>query len=139
MTEFALVVGGKFQEMRNYAERPPNIAHKNVEWYPVIRRHGEPFVGVDGDTWAVVTVDPSTLPPTVPDSVSPRQARLALLNIGKLDAANAVVAQSSDEIKIAWEFSTQIVRDDPGVIALGSMIGLDSAALDKLFISAAVL
>lgn len=134
MPEFALLIGGVFSEIRRYDERPSDIPHKGVEWFPVVRSYGEPFEGVDGDAWVIRTVDPATLPPPVPDSVSPRQARLALLEIGLLDAANAAVSQADAQTSIAWEFSTSVVRNDPGVKAIAQAIGLNDAAVDNLFI-----
>lgn len=35
MAQFALFVGGEFQETRHYDERPDHIPHKDVAWYPV--------------------------------------------------------------------------------------------------------
>lgn len=139
MAEYALLINGEKQEFRNYAERPESIPHKGVEWYPVAREYGEPFEGVENDAYVIRTVDPATLPPPVPDRVSPRQARLALLAIGKLDAANAAIEKSGDATKIAWEFSSYVLRNDPDVIALASAVGLDDSALDQLFIKAAKL
>lgn len=37
MAEFALFVDGAFREIRRYKARPDDIAHKNVNWYPVVR------------------------------------------------------------------------------------------------------
>lgn len=139
MAEYALLIDGTKQEFRGLPERPPHIPHKNVEWYPVVREYGEPFEGVESDTYVIRTVDPATLPPPVPDRVSPRQARLALLAIDKLDAANAIVAQAGPSTHIAWEFSTYVLRNDPDVIALAAAIGIDEAALDQMFIEAAQL
>lgn len=139
MAEYALLINGEKQEFRNYAERPEHIPHKSVEWYPVVREYGGPFEGVDGDAYVVRTVDPSTLPPPIPDRISPRQARLALLSIGKLDVANAAIEQSGDATKIAWEFSSYVFRNDPDVIALASVIGIDADALDQMFVEAAKL
>lgn len=139
MAEFALLVNGEKKEFRVYDERPDHIPHKGVQWFPVERTYGASFEGVEGDKYVIRKADPASLPPTVPSQVSPRQARLALLAIGKLDQANAAVEGAGDMVKIAWEFSTYIRRDDPGVIALASSIGIDSAALDQLFIEAAQL
>lgn len=133
MAEFALLMGGEFREFRHLEERPPNIPHKAVEWFPVSRVYGDPFEGVEGNAYVVRTVDPATLPAPVPPSVSPRQARLALLAVGKLDAANAAVAQADAATKIAWDFSNEVRRDDPGVIALAGVVGFSLDQLDQLF------
>lgn len=139
MAEYALVIDGTFVEIRQYDDRPPHIPHKNVEWFPVVREYGEPFSGVEGDAYVIRIVDPATLPPPVPVSISPRQARLALLETDKLDAANAAVAQADDATKISWEFANEIVRAEPGVVSFAASIGIDETALDALFIRGAQL
>lgn len=139
MEKFVLLIDGERKDIRRYDERPTDIPHKGVVWLPLVYETGNEFEGVDGDRYVIRTPDPASLPPTVPDVVSPRQARLALLAIGKLDAANAVVESAGDVVKVAWEFSSYVRRDDPGVASIGSAIGLDSKALDSLFIEAAKL
>jgi hypothetical protein len=133
MTEYALLVGGQFQEIRHYPERPVDIPHKEVEWFPVVREYGEPSAGVEGDTYVVRTADPATLPEPVPSSISPRQARLVLLAAGKLDEANALIADSDTATRISWEFATQVNRDDPGIIGFASALGFTSGQLDDMF------
>lgn len=56
----------------------------------------------------------------VPMAVSPRQARLALAQIGLLKQVNAHINSlpEDDVTRIAWEFSNEVRRDDPGVIAM---------------------
>ena len=79
--------------------------------------------------------------PPVPHEVTMRQARLALLGIGALArVAPAIEALEGDEREIArieWEFSSTVVRDRQLVVMLGQALGLDSDALDQLFITAA--
>jgi hypothetical protein len=136
MQTFALLVGGVFQRFQQFEERPEDIPHKAVVWLPVEREFGEAFEGIDGDRWLVRVVDPASLPPPVPASVSPRQARLALLAIGKLAAATAAIQLADEPTRISWEYATMIVRADPGVIAFAEAIGLDAAALDAVFVEA---
>ena len=77
-------------------------------------------------------------PPQPPMAISPRQARLALLALGLLDQVNELVAQGPAEMRIAWEFSIEVRRDDPGVIALATQIGI-ADQLPDLFTMAATL
>jgi len=135
MAEFTLFIDGSFSTIRRLDTRPENIPHKSVEWFPVKRECGEPFEGLENGVYVVRTVDPASVPAPVPDTITPRQARLALLAMGKLDTANTVVAHSDDATRISWEFASQVVRSDPGVIAFAAAIGIDETALDKLFIS----
>lgn len=94
MAEFALCHLGVFQEIRQLPERPKHIPHKGFTWFPVVREFGEPFEGVVDDAYVIRTVDPATLPPSVPPSVSDRQffQQLAVLGVITEDAAEAAVA-----------------------------------------------
>lgn len=135
MPEFALMVSGGLREFRNLPARPVDIPHKQVRWFPVTREYGEIFEGVANDAYVIRTFRPSA----VPASITPLQARLALLAAGKLDAANAVVGGADEATKIAWEFAERINRNDPAVIRLAAAIGIDDEGLDTLFIEAAKL
>lgn len=82
----------------------------------------------------------STLEPlsSVPQEVSRFQAKAALSLAGKLAQADAAVAASNDPIlQLAWEEATTFKRNSPGIAALAPAIGLDDAALDALFTTAA--
>jgi hypothetical protein len=80
---------------------------------------------------------------TVPQEVTMRQARLALLAAGKLDDVAAAIDGMSEPDKtaaaITWEYSQSVQRQNPFVLTLGAALGLDSAALDALFVAAAEL
>jgi hypothetical protein len=83
----------------------------------------------------------AAMKPPVPAEVTMRQARLALLAIGKLDqvapAIEALDGAERDAARIEWEFSSAVVRSRPLVAMLGQALGLDEEALDQLFITAA--
>ncbi len=81
------------------------------------------------------------LPPVnpVPQSVSMRQARLALLGAGLLDDVEAAVASSTKDVQIEWEFSSELRRDWPTLVLLAGALGLTDAQLDALFAQAATL
>lgn len=78
--------------------------------------------------------------PYVPAEVTMRQARLALLQAGKLaavDAAiNALPEPTKSAARIEWEYSGTVRRRQPLVLALAPALGLNDAALDALFIAA---
>lgn len=83
-------------------------------------------------------------PPTVvPESVTMRQARLALLGAGKLSAVDAAIASLPSPMKeaaqIEWEYAIEVRRDSNLVKQLASSLGLDDAALDDLFRQATAL
>ncbi len=132
MAEFACLIGGAFRDIRNLPDRPADIEHKAVRWYPVARRVGSPAsAGVVGDEYVIVT--PAAGPPR---SVTPRQLRIALHRAGRLQAAQAALDGASAETRIAWAYAESIRRDGPLVAQLVSALGLSGADLDALFTSA---
>lgn len=82
-------------------------------------------------------------PPTpvqIPQEVTMRQARLALLDAGLLanvqPAINSLNEPDKTKAQIEWEYSNALQRSNPFVTTLGTALGLDSTALDTLFIQA---
>lgn len=75
----------------------------------------------------------------VPRAVTMRQARLALLAAGKLDAVDAAVATQDRAVRITWEYAQEVERANPLLAALAPALGLDDAALDALFVGAVTL
>lgn len=70
----------------------------------------------------------------VPQVVTMRQARLALLQSNLLTTVTDAIAAGADEaMKIEWEYATEVKRDWPSLIALATTLGLTSAQLDDLF------
>ncbi len=80
-------------------------------------------------------------PPLDYSKVTMRQARLALLGAGLLDAVNAAVAAmpgaGGAAARIEWEYSSEVHRHKALVSALGPALGLTEAQLDQLFVTAA--
>lgn len=88
--EYALYKSGVFAEIRQYPARPEDIEHKAVTWFPVVREYGDPFVGIENGAHVIRTVDPETLPPPVPSTISDRQFAHALKNFGVLTHSEAM-------------------------------------------------
>jgi hypothetical protein len=88
-------------------------------------------------------VPPPTPVPVVPASVTPRQARLALLQAGLLGSVEAALVgmpgDAGQAARIEWEYATVILRDSPLVAALTTSLGWDAAMLDALFTTAETL
>ena len=97
------------------------------------------IVEADTITWP----EPPPIPTPVPQSVTMRQARLALHAANLLSGVNAAIAAMDEPAKTAanieWEYSNTVERNKPFVQQLGAALNLDSAALDALFIEAAKL
>jgi hypothetical protein len=92
----------------------------------------------DGSTFTAPPVQPAT----VPQSVTMRQARLALLAVGKLDTINTVIAgiepaAQRQAIQIEWEYAQTVDRNSPWVAGLAPALALSEADLDSLFVFAA--
>lgn len=139
MTEYALLIGGTFAEIRHYAEKPADIPHKTVSWHDVVREYGVPFVGLENGAWVIRTPDPATLPPPVPYSVTPRQVRLLLLAQGLLASVEAMIAAQDEATRITWEYALEFRRDDPLLNQLAVNLGLTEDQIDQFFIAAAQL
>lgn len=77
------------------------------------------------------------------DQVTMRQARLALLESGKLDLVAPAIDQLSEpdrtKARIEWEFAPDVRKDWPLIQVLAPSLGLDAAALTALFNHAATL
>lgn len=89
-----------------------------------------------------VVIDPSLAP--VPQQVTRRQAKEALRRAGKLAQVQPAIdgiadAAQREAMQIEWDDSQTFQRNRPSLIAIGAAIGLDSAAIDALFVEAAAL
>lgn len=139
MAEYALLINGTFSEIRAYDQRPPDQPQKGATWHDVCREYGVPFTGLENNVWVIRTVDPATLPPPVPESITPRQCRLWLLQQNLLSSVEASIAQASEEVKISWEYANEFQRNDPILKQFATMLGLSDQAIDDFFIAAAQL
>lgn len=79
----------------------------------------------------------------VPQEVTMRQARLALLENGLLanvqPAINSLPEPDKTKAEIEWDYSNALQRSNPFVATLGAALGLSSQDLDDLFIQASAL
>lgn len=70
-------------------------------------------------------------------TVSMRQARLALLQSGRLaDVDGAITALPEPDqsaVSIEWEYAQEVKRSHEWVMALGAQLGMTDAELDDLF------
>ncbi len=94
-----------------------------------------------GDHWEIVPGEVPSDP--VPEVVTMRQARLALLGAGLLAQVNTAVANipgtEGDAARIEWEYAQEVRRDSPLVQSLIPALGMNDASLDALFTAAAAL
>lgn len=78
--------------------------------------------------------------PEVPQSISMRQARLALLQAGLLSgvetAINDLTEPDKSAARIEWEYATEMRRDHALIAALAAEMQLSEQQIDDLFIAA---
>lgn len=85
-------------------------------------------------------VEPFVPPPYVPDQVTMRQARLALLDAGLLNTIDAALNSLPEPTKtrslIEWNHGSVVERNSALVSQMAAVLGLDSTQVDNLFIQA---
>lgn len=83
-------------------------------------------------------IEPEPQPEPVPQTLTARQARLALHGIGKLSDVPAAIAALPEPQKtnaeIEWEYATHIERNNPFVAVLASALQLTDMQVNQLFV-----
>jgi hypothetical protein len=82
------------------------------------------------------TVD-DTRQPDVPQEVTPCQFRLALNAANLRTQVEAAVKAADQDTQDMWEYGNPIIRSNPQLNAMAASLGLTSAQVDQLFITAA--
>lgn len=95
-----------------------------------------------GGVWVVADVVPPA--PVVPEAVTRRQAKQALLLAGLLGQVQPAIDAIPDPatramVQIEWDDSQAFDRNRPALVALAAALGMTSAHLDQLFITASKL
>jgi len=84
-----------------------------------------------------------TPPPTIPQVVSMRQARLALLGAGLLSTVSTAIAAlpspQKETAQIEWEYAVEVQRSSGLVPAMALALGMTDAQIDNLFVVASTL
>lgn len=97
---------------------------------------------IAGPGWSYDGVDfhpPPPEPAPVPPSISPLQARRALRAAGLIDEVNVAVSSADADTQDAWEYATEIRRDNEIIAAMAAQFGLTDAQVDDLFRAGAAL
>ena len=110
------------------ASQPPETASNQVAVLDGV----EIVDGVWTQKWRVDNV-----PVEVPQSVTMRQAQLALHAAGHLDAVEAAIEAAGVVAQIEWKAAKDVHRDSALVAMMAGVLDLDDAALDALFVDAA--
>ena len=86
----------------------------------------------------VAAYDPAAIP--VPVQVTNYQGRQALINAGLFNVVDGIVAASTDlNLKNAWDYAPNLLRDSPFIASLKSAASLTDAQIDELFTAAAAI
>lgn len=100
----------------------------------------EGVLGVYNQTdWETMRDDEMRARDPVPQQVTMRQARLALLNAGLLDDVEVVIAAAGREAQLEWEYAAVVERSNPAVAIVQQQKALTDAQIDDLFREAAKL
>ena len=125
-------------------ELPPvltNKGHYEQAW-EVVPRFSE-YTDAEGVTHTVAEQEAAAIEADrkskVPQVITIRQARLALLAAGLLDSVEAAVAAGDRTVQIEWEYATELHRAWPTLLGLAGALGLTDLQVDELFIAAAQL
>lgn len=121
-------------------------------WKVVVNQSGNEIYLLDselnvpeGHVVIAETANPDYLaPPQVPESVTMRQGRLALLAYGLLDTVNEAIQAIEDPAvrkaaMIEWEYAQTIDRNSQFVSTMIEQLGLSTTQRDQLFILASTL
>ena len=106
--------------------------------------HGELYEAALAGAFGPIAeyVPPPPPPVVIPQSVTMRQARLALLGIGLLDDVHAAIAAIPDPVQrkaaeIEWEYAQTVDRNSPFTQQMAAGLNLTAEQLDALFTQAA--
>ena len=91
--------------------------------------------------WETMREDEMRARNPVPQQVTMRQARLALLSAGLLDDVDAAIAAlpspQKEVARIEWEYSQEVQRHSGFVSVLAPALGMTDEQTDELFLAAA--
>ena len=89
--------------------------------------------------WETMREDEMRARNPVPQQVTMRQARLALLSAGLLDDAELVIAAAGRAAQLEWEYTAVVERSNPAIAIVQQQKSLTDAQIDDLFREAAKL
>ena len=89
--------------------------------------------------WETMRDDEMRARNPVPQQVTMRQARLALLNAGLLDDVEVVIAAAGRAAQLEWEYAAVVDRSNSAVAIVQQQEALTDAQIDNLFREAAKL
>ena len=138
-----IVAGFSEAALTAASELPATLAAKQAELDAALATaqaaHAAELAAKDAEIARLTALIPAPVVDGIPQSVTMRQARLALLQAGLLDKATKAVAGAGPAAQIEWEYSSDVGRNAALVQALSGALGLTDEQLDGLFVVAATL
>ena len=133
-----------FATCQEYGEIPMTLNIRNTEDIHTFFDGGKEYLLEEYCLTKTIApyIKPEEAPEVVfiPMSVTQRQCRLMLVQIGKYQEVVAYIENSEDDaMKIEWEYASTIERNNPLVSTLGEHLGLTKEQLDNLFVEASKL
>lgn len=93
--------------------------------------------------WLTMRDDEMRARSKAPQTVTMRQARIALLDAGLLDAVQSSIATmpgtDGERARIDWEYALEVRRDWPLISYMARDLGLTDEQVDALFVTAATI
>ena len=83
--------------------------------------------------WETMREDEMRARNPVPQQVTMRQARLALLSAGLLDDVEAVISAAGRAAQLEWEYAAVVDRSNTAVAIVQQQQGMADAQIDDLF------
>ena len=82
----------------------------------------------------ILWTNPYVAPEKPPQSITPLQVRRALNQAGLRSSVESAIANASQDARDAWEFASEVKRDNEILDAMAAALGMSSAQVDSLFI-----
>lgn len=83
----------------------------------------------------VFTEPPAALE-ALPESISMRQCRLQLLEMGVLSSVNTSISTMPEAAQIEWEYGTEIRLDNPLILPMSELLSWTKEDIDNYFLAA---
>lgn len=96
----------------------------------------EIFVKSNFEFYKLVDEETAIASIEVPQTITPLQAKLQLLNMGLLDEVDAMVA-TDRKVQLYWEYALVIERNNDILLTMAEQLGITEEQLDNMFIEGA--
>ena len=99
------------------------------------------FYKYDSEKWIEYSEYPiveEVIIKNVPQTITPLQTKLQLLELGLLDEVDTLVA-TDRKVQLYWEYALTIERNNEILLSMATQLGLTNEQLDDMFIQASKL